>query len=213
VTENEVANGLLRRRIIPVVVIEALETARPLAEALEQGGLPVAEVTFRTEVAADAVRLLVRETRLLVGAGTVVRPEQVDLAVEAGARFIVMPGLSPSVIERCRELDVLVIPGVATATEVIAALDHGLDLLKLFPAHVAGGVALLRALHGPFPGVRWIPTGGVSASNAASYLALPSVAAVGGSWMVAPELIAARDFANVTRLAREAVHLGAGEEP
>ena len=212
-TENEVANGLLRRRIIPVVVIESLETARPLAEALEEGGLPVAEVTFRTETAADAVRLLVHETRLLVGAGTVVRPEQVDLAVEAGARFIVMPGLSPSVIERCRELDVLVIPGVATATEVIAALDHGLDLLKLFPAQVAGGVALLRALHGPFPGVRWIPTGGVNASNAASYLALPSVAAVGGSWMVAPELIAARDFATVTRLAREAVHLGAGPEP
>ena len=148
-TENEVSNALLRRRIVPVVVIEELETARPLAEALEQGGLPVAEVTFRTEVAADAVRLLAHETRLLVGAGTVVRPEQVDLAVEAGARFIVMPGLSPRVVERCRELDVLVIPGVATATEVIAALDHGLDLLKLFPAQVAGGVALLRALQGP----------------------------------------------------------------
>ena len=159
------------------------------------------------------MRLLAHETRLLVGAGTVVRPEQVDLAVEAGARFIVMPGLSPRVVERCRELNVLVIPGVATATEVIAALDHGLDLLKLFPAQVAGGVALLRALQGPFPGVRWIPTGGVSAANAASYLALPSVAAVGGSWMVAPELIAARDFATVTRLTREAVRLGTGEEP
>jgi 2-dehydro-3-deoxyphosphogluconate aldolase/(4S)-4-hydroxy-2-oxoglutarate aldolase len=213
VTENEVANTLLRRRIVPVVVLEELETARPLAEALEQGGLPVAEVTFRTEVAAQAVRLLAYEKRLLVGAGTVVRPEQVDLAVEAGARFVVMPGLSPRVIERCRELDVLVIPGVATATEVIAALDHGLDLLKLFPAEVAGGVALLRSLQGPFPGVRWIPTGGVSAANAASYLALPSVAAVGGSWMVAPELIAVRDFPTVTRLVREAVHLGTGEEP
>jgi 2-dehydro-3-deoxyphosphogluconate aldolase/(4S)-4-hydroxy-2-oxoglutarate aldolase len=212
VTVNEVANALLRRRIVPVVVIEELETARPLAGALEQGGLPVAEVTFRTEVAADAVRLLAHETRLLVGAGTVVRPEQVDLAVEAGARFIVMPGLSPRVVERCRDLNVLVIPGVATATEVIAALDHGLDLVKLFPAQVAGGVALLRALQGPFPGVRWIPTGGVSAANAASYLALPSVAAVGGSWMVAPELIAARDFAAVTRFTREAVRLGTGEE-
>jgi 2-dehydro-3-deoxyphosphogluconate aldolase/(4S)-4-hydroxy-2-oxoglutarate aldolase len=213
VIENEVSNALLRRRIVPVVVLEELETARPLAEALEQGGLPVAEVTFRTEVAVHAVRLLAHETRVLVGAGTVVRPEQVDLAVEAGARFIVMPGLSPRVVERCRELDVLVIPGVATATEVISALDHGLDLLKLFPAQVAGGVALLRSLQGPFPGVRWIPTGGVSASNAASYLALPSVAAVGGSWMVAPELIAARDFPTVTRLAREAVHLGTGEAP
>jgi 2-dehydro-3-deoxyphosphogluconate aldolase / (4S)-4-hydroxy-2-oxoglutarate aldolase len=159
------------------------------------------------------VRFLTHEKRLLVGAGTVVRPEQVDLAVEAGARFIVMPGLSPRVVERCRELDVLVIPGVATATEVIAALDHGLDLLKIFPAQVAGGVALLRALQAPFPGVRWIPTGGISAANAASYLALPSVAAVGGSWMVASELISARDFATVTRLAREAVRLGAGEEP
>jgi 2-dehydro-3-deoxyphosphogluconate aldolase/(4S)-4-hydroxy-2-oxoglutarate aldolase len=213
VIENEVSNALLRRRIVPVVVLEELETARPLAEALEQGGLPVAEVTFRTEVAVHAVRLLAHETKVLVGAGTVVRPEQVDLAVEAGARFIVMPGLSPRVVERCRELDVLVIPGVATATEVISALDHGLDLLKLFPAQVAGGVALLRSLQGPFPGVRWIPTGGVSASNAASYLALPSVAAVGGSWMVAPELIAARDFPTVTRLAREAVHLGTGEAP
>jgi 2-dehydro-3-deoxyphosphogluconate aldolase / (4S)-4-hydroxy-2-oxoglutarate aldolase len=213
VTENEVSNALLRRRIIPVVVIEELETARPLAEALHRGGLPVAEVTFRTDVAADAVRLLADERRLLVGAGTVVLPEQVDLAVEAGARFIVMPGFSHRVVERCRELDVLVIPGVATATEVIAALDHGLELLKLFPAQVAGGVALLRALQGPFPGVRWIPTGGVSAANAASYLALPSVAAVGGSWMVQSELIAARDFATVTRLAREAVGLGTGEEP
>jgi len=213
VTENEVSNALLRRRIIPVVVIEELETARPLAEALDRGGLPVAEVTFRTDVAADAVRLLADERRLLVGAGTVVLPEEVDLAVEAGARFIVMPGFSHRVVERCRELDVLVIPGVATATEVIAALDHGLELLKLFPAQVAGGVALLRALQGPFPGVRWIPTGGVSAANAASYLALPSVAAVGGSWMVAPELIAARDFPTVTHLAREAVRLGIGEPP
>ncbi len=212
-TESAVSNALLHRRIIPVVVIEELEAARPLAEALDQGGLPVAEVTFRTEAAADTVRVLANERRILVGAGTVVRPEQVDLAVEAGARFIVMPGLSPRVVDRCRELDVLVIPGVATATEIIAALDHGLDLLKLFPAEVAGGVALLRALQGPFPGVRWIPTGGVSQANAAAYLALPSVAAVGGSWMVAPELIAARDFATVSRLAREAVRLGTGEAP
>ena len=172
--------------------------------------MPVAEITFRTEAAADAIRLIAAETGLLVGAGTVVRPEQVDLAVEAGARFIVTPGFSAAVVERCRELDVLVIPGVATATEIVAALDHGLDLLKFFPAEAAGGVALLRALQGPFPGVRFVPTGGVSAANAASYLALSSVAAIGGSWMVAPELIAARDFAAVTQLAREAVRLGSG---
>ena len=211
-TERDVSNTVLRLRVIPVVVIEEIEMALPLAEALDKGGLPVAEVTFRTEAAAEAIRRIATETAVLVGAGTVVRPEQVDQAVEAGAQFIVTPGFSPRVVERCKEQNVLVIPGVATATEVIAALDHGLDLLKLFPAESAGGITLLRAFQGPFPGVRWIPTGGVSAANAASYLALPSVAAVGGSWMVAPQLIAARDFTAVTRLTREAVLLGAGED-
>ncbi len=203
-TEHDVLHGLLSGRIVPVVVLDDLETAVPVASALAEGGLPVAEITFRTAVAAAAIRRIAGETDALVGAGTVVRPEQVDEAVDAGARFIVTPGLSLPVIERCRELDVLVIPGVATATEVIAALDQGLDLLKLFPAEAAGGIALLRALRGPFPDVRFVPTGGISAANAASYLALPSVAAVGGSWMVTPELIAARDFAGVTNLAREA---------
>lgn len=211
-SEGDVSNAVLSRRVIPVVVIKELETALPLVEALGQGGLPVAEVTFRTEAAADAIRLIAAETGVLVGAGTVVRPEQVDLAVEAGARFIVTPGFSARVVERCRELNILVIPGVATATEVIAAVDAGLDLLKFFPAQAAGGVPLLRALQGPFPGVRFIPTGGVSASNAASYLAVPSVVAVGGSWMVDPHLIAARDFAAVTRLAGEAVLIGAEVE-
>ena len=208
-TEHDVLRALLGGRIVPVVVLEELETAVPVAAALAEGGIPVAEVTFRTAVAAAAIRRIAGETDVLVGAGTVVRPEQVDEAVAAGARFIVTPGLSLRVIERCRELDVLVIPGVATATEVIAALDQGLDLLKLFPAEAAGGVALLRALRGPFPDVRFVPTGGISAANAASYLALPSVAAVGGSWMVAPELIAARDYAAITRLAREAATLAA----
>ena len=208
-TEHDVLRTVLVGRIVPVVVLEELETAVPVAAALAEGGMPVAEVTFRTAVAAAAIRRIADETDVLVGAGTVVRPEQVDEAVAAGARFIVTPGLSLRVIERCRELDVLVIPGVATATEVIAALDQGLDLLKLFPAEAAGGVALLRALRGPFPDVRFVPTGGISAANAASYLALPSVAAVGGSWMVAPELIAARDYAAITRLAREAATLAA----
>ena len=209
-TEHEVRRTVVGGRIVPVVVLEELETAAPVAAALAEGGIPVAEVTFRTAVAAAAIRRIADDTDVLVGAGTVVRPEQVDEAVAAGARFIVSPGLSLRVIERCRELDVLVVPGVATATEVIAALDQGLDLLKLFPAEAAGGVALLRALRGPFPDVRFVPTGGISAANAASYLALPSVAAVGGSWMVTPELIAARDYAAITQLAREAATL-AGE--
>ena len=208
-TTNDVSTAVLGRRVIPVVVIRELETALPLADALERGGLPVAEVTFRTAAAAEAIRRIAGETTVLVGAGTVVRPDQVDLAVEAGARFIVTPGFSTEVVERCNEQNILVIPGVATATEVIAALDHGLDLLKFFPAEAAGGIRLLRALQGPFPDVRWVPTGGVNAANAASYLELPSVAAVGGSWMVAPELLAARDFAAVTDLTRGAVVLGA----
>ena len=211
-TEHDVLRAVLGGRVVPVVVLEELETSVPVALALQAGGLPVAEVTFRTAVAVDAINRIAGDTDVLVGAGTVVRPEQVDEAVAAGARFIVTPGLSLRVIERCRELDVLVIPGVATATEVIAALDQGLDVLKLFPAEAAGGIALLRALRGPFPDVRFVPTGGISAANAASYLALPSVAAVGGSWMVAPELVAARDYAAVTRLAREAATL-ASEVP
>ena len=209
-TERDVRRTVVGGRIVPVVVLEEPETAVPVAAALAEGGIPVAEVTFRTAVAAAAIRRIAGDTDVLVGAGTVVRPEQVDEAVTAGARFIVTPGLSLRVIERCRELDVLVIPGVATATEVIAALDQGLDLLKLFPAQAAGGIALLRALRGPFPDVRFVPTGGITAANAASYLALPSVAAVGGSWMVAPELVAARDYAAIAQLAREAATL-AGE--
>jgi len=208
-TEHDVLRAVLGGRVVPVVVLEELETAVPVASALQAGGLPVAEVTFRTAIAVDAISRIAGDTDVLVGAGTVVRPEQVDEAVAAGARFIVTPGLSLRVIDRCRELDVLVIPGVATATEVVAALDQGLGVLKLFPAEAAGGIALLRALRGPFPDVRFVPTGGISAANAALYLALPSVAAVGGSWMVAPELVAARDYAAVTRLAREAATLAA----
>jgi 2-dehydro-3-deoxyphosphogluconate aldolase / (4S)-4-hydroxy-2-oxoglutarate aldolase len=207
VTDGVSAQAVLSFGIVPVVVLEELDTAVPVAAALAEGGLPVAEVTFRTAVAADAIARIAAETDVLVGAGTVVRPEQVDEAVAAGAQFIVTPGLSARVIGRCRELDVLVIPGVATATEVIAALDLRLDLLKLFPAEAAGGLALLKALRGPFPDVRFVPTGGIGPANAAAYLALPSVPAVGGSWMVAPELIAARDFAAVTRLTREALDL------
>jgi 2-dehydro-3-deoxyphosphogluconate aldolase / (4S)-4-hydroxy-2-oxoglutarate aldolase len=207
VTDVVSVQAVLSFGIVPVVVLEELDAAVPVAAALAEGGLPVAEVTFRTAVAADAIARIAAETDVLVGAGTVVRPEQVDEAVAAGAQFIVTPGLSARVIERCRELDVLVIPGVATATEVIAALDLRLDLLKLFPAEAAGGVALLKALRGPFPGVRFVPTGGIGPANAAAYLALPSVPAVGGSWMVAPELVAARDFAAVTRLTREALDL------
>jgi len=204
-----VIDSLLGRRVIPVVVVRDVAVAHPLGEALAAGGLPVAEVTFRTAAAEAALRILA-ETDLLVGAGTVLHPELVDRAVEAGARFVVTPGFSDAVVSRCAELGVPVIPGVATASEVMAALAHGLDVLKLFPAGVAGGPALLRALAGPFPDVRFVPTGGVSAASMADYLRLSCVAAVGGSWMVAPSLLEAGDFAEVTRLTTEAVALARG---
>lgn len=205
----DVVEELCVRRVVPVVVLDDLEAARPLGRALRDGGLPVAEVTFRTAVAADAIRALAAAGDLLVGAGTVVRPEQVDIAAEAGARFIVTPGLSTRVVARCRELELPVVPGVATATEIIAALDCECELLKFFPAGTSGGVPALRALSAPFPQVRFIPTGGIGAANAGAYLELPSVAAVGGSWMVPPSLIAAGDFAAIEHLAREAVGLAA----
>jgi 2-dehydro-3-deoxyphosphogluconate aldolase/(4S)-4-hydroxy-2-oxoglutarate aldolase len=200
---------LLSHRVIPVVVVRELATTLPLARALEAGGLAVAEVTFRTACAPEAIQLIARETDVLVGAGTVIRAEQVDEAVAAGARFVVTPGLSASVIRRCAELDVPVIPGVATATEVITALGYGLGVLKLFPAEAVGGVATLRALAGPFPEVRFVPTGGIGPANLAPYLALPNVAAVGGSWMVAPELVMAGDFDAIEQLAADAVTLAA----
>src|ERR1019366_4457458 len=146
---------------------------------------------------------------LLVGAGTVTRPDQVDLARDAGARFVVLPGFSARVGDRCRELGMPVVPGISTATDVISALDHGCELLKFFPAEASGGLEMIRALQGPFPQVRFIPTGGVNAANAGAYLRLPSVVAVGGSWMVAPALLRDRDFASVSRLAAEAVRIAA----
>lgn len=178
-------------RILPVVVLDAARDAAPLADALLRGGLRSAEVTFRTDAAAEAIRVMSERPDLLVGAGTVLTPDQVDRAVEAGARFVVTPGFSPAVVRRCQELGVPVFPGVATGTEIQMALDAGLDTVKFFPAEQLGGVGMIKALAAPFRSVRFIPTGGVNTANLADYLALPAVLAVGGTWMVAPDLIAA----------------------
>jgi 2-dehydro-3-deoxyphosphogluconate aldolase/(4S)-4-hydroxy-2-oxoglutarate aldolase len=212
-TEGDVLGLLCARGVIPVIVAEEVDTVRPLGDALKDGGLPVAEVTFRTAAAAEALRLLARDGDLLVGAGTIVRPEQVDLAHAAGARFVVTPGFSARVVDRCRELGLPVVPGVATATEVMAALDHGIELVKFFPAQASGGVAMVKALQGPFPEVRFIPTGGIDATNAAEYLTVQSVVAVGGSWMVASSLLRSRDFAGIAKLAAEAVAIVAQARP
>jgi len=203
---TETIERIAAGRILPVVVLEDAAGAEPLAAALQAGGLSAIEVTFRTEAAAAAIAGISKyDSSMLVGAGTVLTAEQVDRAVEAGARFVVTPGFGPAVVKRCQELGVPVFPGVATATEIQMALDAGLSTVKFFPAQQLGGVAMLKALSAPFRSVRFIPTGGVNADNAASYLALPSVVAVGGTWMVAPDLLAAKDWAGVTTRTRDAV--------
>ncbi|MET7134339.1 bifunctional 4-hydroxy-2-oxoglutarate aldolase/2-dehydro-3-deoxy-phosphogluconate aldolase [Cellulosimicrobium sp. MI9406] len=202
--------GIARARVVPVVVVDDAAQGVLVASALRDGGLPVAEVTFRTAGARAAIEAVAREVPdVLVGAGTVVTAAQVDEAVDAGARFLVSPGLSAGVVRRAQELGVPVVPGVATPSDVIAALDLGLDVVKLFPANVVGGPAAVKAFSAPFPGLRFVPTGGVSAANLLDYLALPAVLAAGGSWMVDAALVRAGDTAEITRRTREAVALAA----
>jgi 2-dehydro-3-deoxyphosphogluconate aldolase/(4S)-4-hydroxy-2-oxoglutarate aldolase len=204
---------LTRNPIIPVVVIRDARRSRLLGEALVTGGIPVAEVTFRTVAAPDAIRAMSAVPGLLVGAGTVVDATQVDRAVEAGARFIVSPGFSPAVVRRAQLHGLPVFPGAVTPTEIMAALDLGLTTLKFFPASVYGGIAGLKALGAPFPHVRFIPTGGVSVDNLADYLALPNVAAVGGSWMVPQAAIESGDTATIVRLSAQAAAVAARFRP
>jgi 2-dehydro-3-deoxyphosphogluconate aldolase/(4S)-4-hydroxy-2-oxoglutarate aldolase len=201
-------------RIVPVATRLAPADAPAVAAALTRAGLPVLEVTLRAAGALESIAAVAAALppAFALGAGTVLTAAQVDAAADAGATFVVSPGFSPSVVTRCRDLGLACVPGVATATEVMAALDAGCDLLKFFPAEAAGGVAALRALAAPFPMVRWIPTGGIGSANVNDYLALPAVAAAGGSWMVKPELIEAGRLDEVERLAREAATLARGEE-
>ena len=191
--------------IVPVIVLDDPDLARPLADALAEGGLPCAEVTFRTPRAAEALRLMAQDTRLLVGAGTVLTVAQVDAAIGAGAAYIVTPGYSREVVRACQERGVPVIPGVATPTEIQMALADGITLVKFFPAEAIGGTRALSAMAAPFPMLRFIPTGGISPGNLESYLALPSVVAVGGSWMVPASLVSQRKWADIRQLAAEAV--------
>jgi len=196
-------------RLVPVIVVEDEASAEPLADALVAGGLRCAEVTFRTKAARAALGTMAADGRLLVGAGTVVTPDQVDAAVEAGAAFIVSPGFSLGVVRRCVELGVPTFPGVATASDIMAAVQEELDIVKFFPAEPLGGVKMISALVGPFPSMRFIPTGGITAQQLPAYLNHPAVAAVGGSWMVAPRLIAGGQWDEITRLTAEAVTVAA----
>ncbi|MEO3746191.1 bifunctional 4-hydroxy-2-oxoglutarate aldolase/2-dehydro-3-deoxy-phosphogluconate aldolase [Plantactinospora sp. B5E13] len=202
---KSVPETIAATRILPVVVLENASAAPDLAAALTAGGLRAIEVTFRTAAAADAIRLMAERPDLLVGAGTVLTPAQVDQAADAGARFVVSPGFSPAVVRHCQERGLPVFPGAATATEIQMALDAGLETVKFFPAEQLGGVGMIKALAAPFRSVRFIPTGGVNTGNLADYLGVPAVLAVGGTWMVAPALLAAGRWDEVTRLTTAAV--------
>jgi 2-dehydro-3-deoxyphosphogluconate aldolase/(4S)-4-hydroxy-2-oxoglutarate aldolase len=189
---GEPAAGVLGgHRVVPVVVLDDAGKADELGAALVEGGLPVAEATFRTPEAAAVLRRLAERPDLLVGAGTVITAAQVDLAHDAGARFVVSPGLSAAVVRRCQELGLPVFSGTSTASEIIAALDLGVETVKFFPAEACGGLGTIKALSAAFPHVRFVPTGGISLESAPTYLSHRAVAAVGGSWMVAPDLLAA----------------------
>jgi 2-dehydro-3-deoxyphosphogluconate aldolase/(4S)-4-hydroxy-2-oxoglutarate aldolase len=200
-------SALRNARLIPVVVLDDARSAAPLAGALVAGGLPVAEITFRTAAAGDSIRAMADRGDILLGAGTVLTPAQVDEAVAAGASYVVSPGLSRAVVERCGEHGILALPGAVTATEVQAALEMGLTTVKFFPAGTSGGAPAIAALAAPFGGVRFIPTGGIGPANLHEYLAIDAVAAVGGSWMVPRDQIRAGDFEAIRRLTADAVAL------
>ncbi|MFD3414875.1 bifunctional 4-hydroxy-2-oxoglutarate aldolase/2-dehydro-3-deoxy-phosphogluconate aldolase [Streptomyces cyaneofuscatus] len=196
--------------VVPVVVLRDAADAVPLARALVAGGLPAIEVTLRTAAALESIRAIAAEVPgAVVGAGTVISPQHVRDTVEAGARFLVSPGWTDALLEAMQESGVPFLPGVSTTSEVVALLELGVSDVKFFPAEAAGGTAYLKALSAPLPQARFCPTGGISLASAPSYLALPNVACVGGSWMVPGDAIAAKDWDRVARLAAEAAALGA----
>jgi 2-dehydro-3-deoxyphosphogluconate aldolase / (4S)-4-hydroxy-2-oxoglutarate aldolase len=192
--------------VIPVVKIDQAKQGPNLAEALLEGGLPCAEITFRTNAAEEAIRLIsASHPGVIVGAGTVISISQAQKAVGAGARFIISPGFDPKVVDWCLKQNVPVVPGVATPTEALMALDKGLNILKFFPCESLGGIPMLEAIAAALVGVKFIPTGGITDSNMASYLKLSMVYAVAGSWMATPKLITSGAFEEITRLASKAV--------
>ncbi|MFX1469021.1 MAG: bifunctional 4-hydroxy-2-oxoglutarate aldolase/2-dehydro-3-deoxy-phosphogluconate aldolase [Promethearchaeota archaeon] len=195
-------------KIIPVAIIDNLDNAVPLGKILIDAGLPIIEVTFRTETAAESIKKLTKELPvMLVGAGTVLKVDQVKNAIKAGAQFIVTPGFNPKVVDYCIEEKVPIIPGVNTPTMVEWALDRGLTIIKFFPADLSGGPKMLKSLAGPYPDARFVPTGGINADSLKNYLELPNVIACGGSWIVSKDLISAGKFEEIKNLTVNALRL------
>ena len=194
--------------VVPVVVLEDKKDAIPLAKALSEGGLPCAEVTFRTDAAAESIRLI-SETYpdMLVGAGTVLTTEQVDLAVKSGAKFIVSPGFDPEVVDYCFAKNIPILPGCVTPSEVAQAVKRGLKVVKFFPAEQAGGLAMIKAMAAPYHQLKFMPTGGINPNNLKEYLAFDKILCCGGSWMVKGELVKSGNFEKIKELTREAKEL------
>ena len=195
-------------KLIPVAVIEDSENAIPLSKALMDAGLPIVEITFRTEAAAESISLIRNEfPDMLVGAGTVLTIDQVDAAIYAGSEFIVTPGFNPTVIDYCIKTNINIIPGLNSPTFIEWGLERGLDLFKFFPANLSGGTKMLKSFSGPYPTVRFIPTGGINDKNLTEYLELDNVIACGGSWIVKKDLISSGNFNEINNLTKKALSL------
>lgn len=203
---NKVLEEFSKIGIIPVIALDNVEDAAPLAKALIDGGLPCAEVTFRTAAAEESIRIMSEQfPEMLVGAGTVLTTEQVDRAVNAGAKFIVSPGLNPKVVKYCVEKGIPVTPGCSNPSDVEVAIELGLEVVKFFPAEAAGGLNMIKSMAAPYTKMKFMPTGGINAKNLTSYLDFKKIIACGGSWMVNKDMIAAKNWDGITKLTREAV--------
>lgn len=210
---NEVLEKISKVGIVPVVVLDDAKDAKPLAEALIKGGLPCAEVTFRTAAAEESIRIMASEfPDMLVGAGTVLTTEQVDRAVNAGAKFIVSPGLNPKVVQYCIDKGIPVTPGTSNPSDVEQAIELGLEVVKFFPAEAAGGLNMIKSMAAPYTQMKFMPTGGISAKNICEYLAFDKIIACGGSWMVKKDLVAAGKYDEIQALTEEAVRTMLGFE-
>jgi len=219
---NKILKQIGELGIVPVVKIEKAEDALPLGRALIEGGLPIAEITFRTSAAEESIQILTKELpELLVGAGTVLTVEQAKRAIAAGAKFIVSPGFNPKVVDYCIENDIPVTPGINNPTQIEMALERGIKVVKFFPAEASGGLAMLKSMSAPYTDVKFIPTGGINQNNLCSYLSNSKVHACGGSWMVKADLISSGNFDEITRLTEGAIsamlgfefsHLGINED-
>lgn len=205
---NEILNKFSQIGIIPVVVLDDAKDAALLGKALMDGGLACAEVTFRTDAAQESIRIMAKEyPDMLVGAGTVLTIEQVDRAVEAGAKFIVSPGINPKVVEYCIKNNITVTPGTCNPTNVETAIELGLDVVKFFPAEAAGGLNYIKAIAAPYPQVKFMPTGGINENNVRDYLKYDRIIACGGSWMVKSSLVKEGNFDRICELTKNAANI------